>query len=386
MKRPKLLYLITEDWFFCSHFIERALAAKTAGYDVVLVAREQKHGELIRASGLRLIPLKMQRGSINPFNELKTLLSICKIYLSERPDIVHHVALKPILYGSLVARIAGIKRIVNAPVGMGYIFTSKDFLASLLRPIVSTAMRVLLNPQGSKVVFENGDDLSNFVSDKVVKKSDAVLIRGAGVNVDQYKPQQEEPSGVPSIVLVARMLWDKGIAEFVEAACILQSQSIKARFILVGAPDTHNRAAISLQQLNTWQQEGLVEWLGHQEDIPAILAACHIVCLPSYREGLPKSLLEALAAGKPVVTTDVPGCREVVKNQDNGFLVPARDSRALAQALAKLVNNSALRAQFGLRGRLRAESEFSSAIVIDSTLALYKSMFPATAGHRLPIN
>lgn len=373
MTMPKLLYLISEDWFFCSHFIERAIAAKQAGYEVIVVARETGHGAIIRNAGLRLIPLKVKRQGINPFSELRTLLDIWRIYRKERPDLLHHIAFKPILYGSFVARLMGLSHVINAPVGMGYIFTSNGRLAQLLRPFVLLAMHWLINPPRSKVVFENIDDLTSFVADGLVQSSDAVLIRGAGVNINQFRPQPE-PEGSPVVVLMARMLWDKGVGEFVEAARQLRSEGITARFILVGAPDLGNPAAIPNEQLQAWHADGVIEWLGHQTDIPTVLASSHIVCLPSYREGLPKSLIEALAAGKPVVTTDVPGCREVVHNGDNGILVPPRNVHALVTALSQILSNPKLRAQFGSRGRVRAETEFASHLIIKLTLSLYEEL------------
>ncbi|MFL9879108.1 glycosyltransferase family 4 protein [Herbaspirillum rhizosphaerae] len=366
----KILYLITEDWFFCSHFIERAVAARQSGYDVVVVAREGVHGKQIRDAGLRLVPLEIQRRGINPFKEMATIFRVLRIYRAERPDIVHHIALKPIFYGSFIARLTGLKNIVNAPVGMGFIFSSSSVLAKSLRPFVNLAMRFLLNPRGSCVVFENQDDLNDAISTDRVRQSDAVLIRGAGINLDAF-PVKEEPTGKVTVVLTARMLWDKGVGEYVAAARLLLQRQTQARFLLVGAPDIGNPAAISLQQLEDWEREKVIEWLGHRQDIPEILSNSHIVCLPSYREGLPKSLLEALAAGRPVVTTDVPGCREVVRHEENGLLVPPKEVLLLAEALARLIDDADLRRKQGRKGRQRAEQEFSSQEVIGATLDLY---------------
>lgn len=370
---PKLLYLITEDWFFCSHFMERALAAHKAGYEVVVVTREDAHGDVIRNAGLRLVPLHIRRSGLNPWSELKTLAALWKIYCSEKPDVLHQIAWKPILYGSIVARLTGIRAIINAPVGMGYVFTSTDSLAKWVRPLMLAALRRFLNPPGSKVVFENEEDLAAFVVNGLAKAEGAVLIRGAGVDTGMFRPQPEPP-GELVVVLTARMLWDKGVGEFVGAARQLRLAGLKARFLLVGAPDPGNPAAISIEQLQAWHAHKVVEWLGHREDIAGILAQCHIVCLPSYREGLPKSLLEALATGKPVVATDVPGCREIVRDGDNGLLVPVRDKAALAAALGCLLEDPALRRRFGERGRVLAESEFCSQRVIEPTLSLYRSL------------
>jgi glycosyltransferase involved in cell wall biosynthesis len=256
---------------------------------------------------------------------------------------------------------------------MGFVFSSQSRLASLLRPVVRLALHALLNPPGSRVVFENPDDLESAVRGRLVRREDVVLIRGAGVDTKRFCPTPE-PQGTPTVALIARMLWDKGIGEYVEAARTIKAKGLAANLVLVGAPDVRNPGAISEAQLREWDAEGVVRWLGHRTDIPEVLAACHIVCLPSYREGLPKSLLEAMAAGRPIVATDVPGCREAVRDGDNGLLVPSRDSGALARALETLIREPELRRRLGARGRERAETEFASDVVNEATLALYREM------------
>jgi glycosyltransferase involved in cell wall biosynthesis len=370
-KTRKLVYLVTEDWFFCSHFLERARAARKEGYDVLVITNLSNHAEQIRAEGLRVADFGLDRGSTNPLKELAAIRRVWAVYQAEKPDIVHHVALKPVLYGTIAALICGVKAIVNAPVGMGYIFISSSLKARLLRIPVKLALRFLLNPRGSRVIFENGDDLDMLADAGYVERDKAELIRGAGINLCTYQPSPE-PEGPPVVLLTARMLWDKGVGEYVEAARRVLAQGYKARFLLAGAPDPLNHASIPEETLKAWQDEGVVQWLGHRDDIPALLQASHIVCLPSYREGLPKSLLEALACGKPVVTTDVQGCRETVENGVNGFLVPVRDSKELARALVCLIEDSSLRVAMGKAGRKKAEDEFSSERVISETLQVYR--------------
>jgi len=373
-RRSHLLYFVTEDWFFCSHFMERAVAAQQAGYDVTILTHVKDCGDKIRDAGLSLAPLDIQRKSLNPIREISTIIQIARIYSREQPQLVHQFALKPIIYGAIAARLAGINRCVNAPLGMGFVFSSSSLLARILRPAVRIALSLLLNPAGSKVVFENADDFEEAIEDGLVCRQTAVLIRGAGVDTDGFWPGSEPP-GIPKVVLVSRMLWEKGIGEFVEAARSLRERGVVARFLLVGAPDLENPAAISPAQLGSWHQEGAVEWLGHRTDIAEILSDCHVFCLPSgYREGLPKSILEALAAGLPVVTTDVPGCREAVSHGDNGLLVPSRNPEALADALTTLIQNPSLRRRMGANGRLRAEQEFASPLVCEATLVLYREM------------
>jgi len=254
---------------------------------------------------------------------------------------------------------------------MGYVFSSKQLKARFLKPLVLLAYRLLLNPFNSVAVFENPDDLTYFEKLGIVKYSR--LIRGAGVNTLQFG-SSNEPNEVPVVLLAARMLWDKGVGEFVEAAKILQQQSISARFVLVGAPDKENPESINQSQLLEWQDAGIIEWWGQHEDMPQVFAQAHIVCLPSYREGLPKVLIEAAACGRPIVATDVPGCREIVRHNENGLLIPAKDPQALAVALNRLLNDAELRESMGKRGRAMVEAEFSTEYVVEQTLQLYKEL------------
>jgi glycosyltransferase involved in cell wall biosynthesis len=368
--KKKILYLITEDWFFCSHFLERAIAARESGFDVVVVTREKNHGTQIRAAGLRLIPLDFQRRRINPLRELGLLLALRRVYAIERPDLVHHIAAKPIFYGTLVARLLGINAVINAPVGMGYVFSSSDATARILRPLIELGYRLLLNPRGSRVIFENDQDLSDFVRSGAVQQAATVLIRGAGVNLVEFQPHDPAP-GVPVVVLIARMLRDKGVLEFIGAARQLHAAGVGARFVLIGDRDQSNPTSISAETLESCDGHGGLEWWGWRSDVAAVLRQAHIVCLPSYREGLPKSLLEAAASGLPIVTTDTVGCRDVVGNGVNGFLVPIKTVAPLVAALQALISDPELRRAMGQRGRLRAEKEFSSERVISETLAVY---------------
>jgi glycosyltransferase involved in cell wall biosynthesis len=367
---PKILFLISEDWFFCSHFIERAVAARAAGYDVVVVTRERKHGQQIREAGLRLIPVDFERRSINPWREWGLLRTLRQVYARERPDIVHHIAAKPIFYGTLLCRLLGIRAVVNAPVGMGYVFSSSDARARVLRPLMQLGYLLLLSPPGSRVIFENGQDLGSFVKAGAVKANDAVLIRGAGVNLAVFRPHTP-PAGPPVVMLIARMLRDKGVLEFVAAARQLQAAGVAARFVLIGDPDPGNPASIAPETLAAWHGRHGIECWGWQNDVAAALRQAHLVCLPSYREGLPKTLLEAAASGLPIVTTDAVGCREVVHPGVNGLLVPVRSVDALASALQRLILDPALRQSMGQSCRLLAEREFSSERVIAETLSVY---------------
>lgn len=379
--RPKIMYVITEDWFFCSHFLDRARAARDCGYEVVVMARVGGCGEKIRAADLRLVPMDFRRTGTNPLRDAALLLQLYLVYRRERPDLVHHVATKPIIYGSLAAVAVGTPAIVNAPVGMGYVFSSRQRLARLLRPFLRLAYRVLLNPPRSRVIFENPDDAREFADNGFVRRTDGVVIRGAGVDLHRYQPAQSPPSGSPPqpgppvVALVARMLREKGVYEFVAAAHRLHDAGTQARFVLIGAPDPENPASVPVAQLRAWHGHKGVEWWRWQEDMPSVWQKVDVGCLPSsYREGLPKALLEAAACGLPIVTTDAVGCREVVQNGSNGFLVPTGDVPALANGLNRLICDANLRRRMGKQGRARAEREFSSRHVNGQTLAVYRSL------------
>ncbi|MBL0919596.1 MAG: glycosyltransferase family 4 protein [Hydrogenophaga sp.] len=372
--RPKVLYFISVDWFFCSHFLGRAVAAKNAGYEVVVLAHVDQHREVIEACGFKLIPLRMDRRSMNPYATWLTFLQVLRVYREERPSLVHQIALKPVLLGGFAARLCGIRRVVNAIVGGGYAMTSESLRMRAFRPILRLALRLLLNPQGSKVVFENADDIGEFVRTKQVDPAAAVLIKGAGVDPALYATgeRKEDP---PIVLLGARLLWDKGVGEFVEAANLLRARGINARFVVAGDTDPGNRACIDHQTLERWRKAGVVELWGFCKDMPDLLSRATVACLPSYREGLPRFLLEAMAAGLPCVTTDVPGCREAVRDGDNGLLVPVRDAASLADALEKLLIDPSLRARLGGRGRDRIANEFSSELIETQTLSVYRQMF-----------
>lgn len=373
---PKLLFVVTVDWYFCSHRLGLARAAREQGLDVAVATNLGDCADRIREAGIRAIPIDVSRRGLNVAGDLAYVAKLLRIYRQERPDIVHHVALKPVVYGSLAARLAGVPRMVNAVAGLGFLYASSSWHARLLRPFARQAFRWLLGAERSWTIVQNADDAAMLARVARLRPERIRVIRGAGVDLGEFK-QLPEPCGVPTVVLLSRMLWDKGIREYVEAARMIRGRGVESRFLLVGGPDPENPASVDDARLRAWHEEGVVEWLGHRPDVAGILADAHIACLPSYREGLPKALLEALAAGRPIVTTDVPGCREVVIDGENGFLVPPRDPAALADALEKLIRDKALREQFGRRGREIAEAEFGMEKVNETTLALYREIVAA---------
>jgi glycosyltransferase involved in cell wall biosynthesis len=296
-----------------------------------------------------------------------------RLYRRIRPDLVHHVSPKPVLYGSLAARAVSRAAVVNAISGLGYAFTSA-WRAALLRPIVTLLYRAALAHPRSRTVFQNHEHYHQFIEAGLIRRDRAVMIRGSGVDCDLFRPTPE-PTGRPVVVLAGRMLWDKGIQEFVDAARHLRASDAAVRFALVGWRDPDNPRGVPEAQLEAWAREGVVEWWGHREDMPAVLAAATLVVLPtSYPEGTPKILVEAAACGRAIIASDAPGCREVVRHDVNGLLVPVRDGAALARAIETLVAAPALRARFGQAGRAIAVAEFSDRLVVRETLALYREL------------
>lgn len=368
----KILILVSEDWYFCSHRLPIGIALKNAGADVVVVTRVRDHAGPILDAGLRLRETQLDRSGLNPLHDRKTIAELLRIYRDEKPDLVHHVALKPTLYGAYCAWRTGVPAVVNALGGMGFLFLARSLPARVLRGVVRLLMRFLLNRSNSRTILQNGDDRDLLTQRIGVKPGNISIIRGSGVDTEKFKPAPP-PDGTPVAVCVSRMLHDKGIGELVEAARLLKTKGIALKVRLVGSTDD-NPASIDEATLAGWKAEGVVDVAGPSTDIAGEYAHAHIAVLPSYREGLPKSLLEAAAAGRPMVATDVPGCREICRDGETGLLVPARTVEPLAAALEKLATDPDLRRTLGARARAVAVAEFAEDIVVNQTLALYGEM------------
>ena len=372
--RPRrLLFLVASDWYFCGHRLPLATRIAEAGYEVHVATPPGRFRQTIERAGLHYSPIAIDRQGLNPFTDLQTVGRLVRLYRTIRPDIVHHVALKPILYGSLAARITRVPAVVNAMPGMGYVFLSRQLLSRAMRPGVLAAFKMLVNGPNSRVILQNPDDIESWVRRGVMRRDRIALIRGAGVDTTHFAVT-DEPSGVPLVVLPARMLYDKGVREFVAAARQLRARGVAVRMALVGEGDPGNPASVRPDELQAWANEGIIELFGWRDDMREVIAQANVVCLPSYGEGLPKALLEAAACGRAIVTTDVPGCREIVRDEDNGLLVPVRDGKALGDALERVVGDEALRKRMGARGRTRAVTEFSADIVARQTLDLYEEL------------
>ena len=369
-----LVYVITEDWFFKSHFFDRAIAAVSAGYNVTVITRCRDSAREFEKYGLLTENIKFSRRGSNPITELTTIFRLRSTLKRIKPDIVHNIALKPVVLGSLAAQFAGIRNIVNAPVGMGYVFTSQESKARVLRPIVKVLIRYVLGNENRRVIIENHDDLENLVSGGFARRESIVLIKGAGVDVQKFS-QRPEPNEPVKVIMVSRLLRDKGVYEFIGAAKIVRSRNSSVRFLLVGDIDDGNPTSMNSEEIANLANSKYVTWLGARTDIAKLLAESHVACLPSYREGLPKSLIEAASVGRPIVATDVPGCREVVTHMVNGLLVKPRDAQALAAAIEKLVENPKLRKSMGEENRHKAEAEYANEIIIGQTHRVYDSFY-----------
>jgi glycosyltransferase involved in cell wall biosynthesis len=384
--RMRVLLFGNTDWYLFNFRRSLAIALRDAGHEVILTSPPGQYGEELRSLGFTWVPAPMQRRSLNPLRELWLVLWLRILIRRERPDVVHGFTIKCAVYGSLAARWAGLDATVSSVAGLGYVFTSSERLAMVLRPLVSTLLRAALGGRRARVILQNPDDVALFERARLVLPDCIRLIPGSGVNCDRFTPgarSVRDAVGPFRVVLPARLLWDKGVREYVEAARRLRAQRRQIVFLLAGEPDAGNPAAVPEQLLREWVAAGDVEWLGHVSDMPALFRAVDLVVLPSYREGLPKGLIEAAACGVPLVTTDVPGCREVVSHELDGLLVPARDAVALAEAIARLHEDAPLRRRLGAAARAKALAHFDERMINKRTIEIYEELIPQTYRVRL---
>ena len=374
----KILFVDNRSQYFVSHRLPLALAVRDqlAEVHVTTLSRRDEDLKTITSNGITFHRLSYNSNDRSVVKPLMLGFELGRLFKELRPDLIHVFTLKAMCVGGFAFLMANESAVVMTVTGLGYAFTSRTLKARLLGKAVSTIMPPLLTRSGDEFVFQNQDDLAVFHNQFRIDRARLSLIRGSGVNTGAYTMLSEK-IGIPIVLLVARMLRDKGVFEFVEAATILKREGVQARFVLVGDLDPENPACIPVSQLNEWHESGVVEWRGYCHDMATLFSEAHIVCLPSYREGAPKVLIEAAACGKPIVTTDVSGCREVVRHNHNGLLVPTRDSRALADALRNLINDPGLRISMGQKGRTLAESDFSLERVINENLKLYEKVLGA---------
>ena len=369
----RLLYVVNIPRFFISHRLPLAEAARSAGYEVHVATSDVDSAniERIEEAGLPFHPLPLSQHGTSPITEAKTLRALVRLYRRLQPDIVHHVSIKPVVYGGLAARLAGVSGVVSAMSGLGYVFIGAGAKPAVLRRIVKPALKVALSGAHTRMIFQNPDDLATFIRMGLIPAQRAILIKGSGVDMNIFAPQPEA-EGIPVVLFAGRLMWKKGVGEFVEVARRLQGT---ARFVIVGYAEATSPDNVPADQLQAWQQAGLIEWWGKRDDMPQVFAQSHIVCLPStYGEGVPKVLIEAAACERAIVTTDTPGCREITHHNDNGLLVPPDDLDTLTEAIQSLVDNPQTRRQMGKRGRERVAAEFSLAHVVRETFKVYDAV------------
>lgn len=382
----KVVLFANTAWYLYNFRRSLAFSLRDAGHEVLLVSPPGMYGAQLTAMGLRWTPAPMDRRSLNPLREAALIVWLRRLYRTERVDLVHGFTIKCAVYGSLAARMAGVPARVNAVAGMGYVFTSTDLKARALRPIVRALMRLAFGGPGARLVLQNSANVAFFVNDGIVHPRQISLIPGSGVDCQQFTPNKTPSATVARerfrVVLPARLLWDKGIAEYVEASRILRNQGYSIDFLLVGEPDAGSPDTVPEATIRDWVAEGLVNWLGHVADMPSLLQNVDSLVLPtSYGEGLPKSLIEAAACALPLITTDVPGCRDVVTHEVDGLLVPVRNAQALAEAIARLHDDPALRHRLGQAAREKALREFDEQLVIQRTMAVYDALLTKSNSH-----
>jgi glycosyltransferase involved in cell wall biosynthesis len=373
---PKILYLVTEDWFFVSHFLPMAQAARDCGLQVVVATRVRAEGERLKAEGFSVIAIESERGSFSPLRSLRDFFQAVKIVREQRADIVHCIALRPVVIGGVAAKLAGTGALVVAPTGLGHLWIERGIAVRLARKIVSAIVGSWLRGPRTRYLFENRDDPREFGLDP--DDADITIVGGAGVDPEKF-PRSEEPAAAPplKVAVVARMIRPKGIVESVDAVRRARAAGAAVELHLFGDPDPDNPRSIPRATLAQWSQASGITWHGHAADVARVWRDHHVAMLLSYREGLPRALVEAAAAGRPIVATDVPGCREVVRDGKEGILVPLGDSDAAARALTALAADQALRQRLGAAANARFQERFTAAAVRATVRDLYRSLVPS---------
>lgn len=377
---PSLLFVVNVAWFFASHRLALARAAISAGFRVHLASDLEHQSEIaeIRRLGIEFHRMRVARSGLNPVDEVKTIRELRRIMRLVRPDIVHNVTAKPVIYGSYVANALGTTGVVNAMSGFGYAYSAGPG-RRLLRSVLDMAYARSFSPKNVRIIVQNEDDRAEVLRICPAANQRICLVRGSGVDLSEFG-YWPEPEGTPTVVLPARLLREKGVCEFAAAAGELLRAGLAARFVLAGRLDPANRGALTAEQVHELCANSGVEWIGDCTDMPRLFRESHVVCLPSYREGMPKVLLEACASGRAVITTDTPGCRDVIHAGRNGLLVPPRDVEALAAAIRQLIEGAQRRRRMGAEARLLAEREFDVEEVVRTQLEMYRELLDLPAG------
>ncbi len=368
----KILYIVNEPWFFLSHRLPIALEANERGYEVHVATRAGDAVQEILDKGFIHHQLSLSRNGSSVPSELASLLDIWKLINKVEPDVLHLVTIKPVLYGGIASRFTSVKKVVAAVSGLGTLFLATGIKAEVKRKLGIGLYRFALRSDKTTVILQNPDDKQLLIDLKAVKAEQTTLIRGSGIALSTFQTFPENLTDTPVVTFAARLLFDKGIAEYVEAIQLLNKKDVVAHYQIVGDLDAGNSTSATAKDIAEWQSIPNLEVLGYQKDMSLVFRDSNIVVLPSYREGLPKVLIEAAACGRAIITTDVPGCRDAIEADQTGLLVPVKNSNALAHAIEKLVIDSELRVRMGIAGRQLAEREFAIENVVEQHLAIYK--------------
>lgn len=378
---PRLLYLVTEDWYFCSHRLPMARAARDAGFRVAVATRCAGHAQRIRDEGFELYPLRWRRRSLDPISAARDIAEITALYTELAPDVVHHVALKPVVYGSIAATMSRIPRVVNALTGLGFAFGSKGARAAAIGRVARPTLRRLLHRRGSVVVVQNRSDAEQLGSEGLADPAAIRLVRGSGVDLRRFAALPEPAPQPFTIGFVGRMLADKGVPTLLDAHARLRARGVEVELVLAGTPDPENPTSLSEAELALRTAAPGVHWHRHVADVRDVWQRCHVAVLPSRHEGLPLALLEAAACGRALVASDVSGCRELAEHGDNALLVPPDDAVALADAIERLARDPELRLRLAARSRARViESGMGEEAIGAKMVAIYQELLSAGVG------
>lgn len=374
MSKKKLLYFVSEDKYFLTHKLPHALIALKNGFDVLIVCKVSKFRKTIKSYGFEVKNINLDRSSLNFIKELKTIFELYKIFKNFKPNIIVNVALKPIIYGSICSKILDkfIDLKINSIVGLGYLFINRGLKVFIIRTIVKKILLFFINDSKTALIFQNIDDQNYFLNQKIIKSCKYKIIRGSGVDTDFFKPSSI--SKKYDLIMHCRMLKDKGVLELVEAINKLKKKKIFLHVLLIGNPDEKNLASIKKSELEKWNSDKTIHWLPEQKDILKYIQQSRIAVLPSYREGFPKSLLEAASCGLPIITNDVPGCREICINNFNGFLVQTKNSSDLSKKIESLIQDVDLIKKMGENSRKLVLKNFSQNYISKQFLYLYKKV------------
>jgi len=373
LKKQKLLFLVNVDWAFLSHRLPLAIELIKQGYEVHIATAITDKLEVLESSGLVVHPIRLHRSASGIFTIYQEFVEFLSVIRAVKPDLIHSVTIKPVLLGGIAARLLGVSALVSAVPGLGFVFISRGVLANIRRQLTSALYRVALGHKNQCVIFQNQDDESEIINLARISQIKTAIIPGSGVDLSLFTSIAPN-KGMPIVLLACRLLVDKGVREFVHSATLVNEKFIRARFIVVGDPDPSNPATITPNEVRQWKKLGDVEFWGYRSEMHEILRLAHIVALPSYREGSPKVLIEAAACGRPVITTDVPGCRDVINENVTGLLVPARSAEGLSDAISLLLDNSELRENMGRSGRELAEEKFDIRQVVSRHMQIYEDL------------